>query len=167
MARHIQEWGPIEYIRVPGAGKKGIAFVTYTTEAHAQFAKDAMSHECLDRKEVLNVRWAMSDPNPITRARQERKMDEQTADAVRAALAIRTDSALSSTGEVEVADMISLEDSENVGEILSTDRSGSCGILSDGTLRAMKDFSRHFSLCPKEPARKRKLVEYTSDEEEA
>lgn len=89
MARHFQEWGPIQCTRVPGAGKRGIAFVTYTTEAHAQFAREAMAYQCSDHYETLNLRWSKTDPNPITRDRQERELEEKAADTVRAALATR------------------------------------------------------------------------------
>ncbi|KAL5351805.1 Pre-mRNA-splicing factor [Pseudogymnoascus australis] len=84
VARHFAEWGPIERTRV--LNTRGVAFVTYTTEANAQFAKEAMAHQSLDHEEVLNVRWATSDPNPMAQAREARSIEEQAAEAVRRAL---------------------------------------------------------------------------------
>lgn len=65
---------------------RGVAFITYTNEANAQFAKEAMSHQSLDHDEVLNVRWATQDPNPMAQAREARKVEEQAAEAIRRAL---------------------------------------------------------------------------------
>ena len=44
VARHFAEWGEIERIRV--LTSRGVAFVTYTTLAQAEFAKEAMAHQC-------------------------------------------------------------------------------------------------------------------------
>lgn len=86
---------------------RGVAFVTYVNEANAEFAKEAMahqyvflnlhriirllshlltSHRSLDHEEVLNVRWATEDPNPMARAREARRIEEQAAEAIRRAL---------------------------------------------------------------------------------
>ena len=84
VARHFHEWGQVERTRVLTA--RGVAFVTYTNEANAQFAKEAMAHQSLDHNEVLNVRWATADPNPQAQKREIRRIEEQAADAIRAAL---------------------------------------------------------------------------------
>ncbi|KAF4995078.1 hypothetical protein FGRMN_5373 [Fusarium graminum] len=84
VARHFAEWGPVERIRV--LNTRGVAFVTYVNQANAEFAKEAMSHQSLDHEEVLNVRWATADPNPMAQAREARKIEEQAADAIRRAL---------------------------------------------------------------------------------
>lgn len=65
---------------------RGVAFITYSNEANAQFAKEAMAHQSLDHEEILNVRWATADPNPMARAREERRIEEQAAEAIRRAL---------------------------------------------------------------------------------
>ncbi|KAJ5689096.1 Pre-mRNA-splicing factor cwc2 [Penicillium macrosclerotiorum] len=83
-ARHFAEFGSIDRIRVLTA--KGVAFITYTNEANAQFAKEAMSCQSLDHEEILNVRWATVDPNPLAQKREARKIEEQAAEAVRRAL---------------------------------------------------------------------------------
>jgi hypothetical protein len=84
VARHFAEWGQVERIRV--LNNRGVAFITYTNEANAQFAKEAMAHQSLDHDEVLNVRWATADPNPMAQKREARRLEEQAADAIRAAL---------------------------------------------------------------------------------
>lgn len=65
---------------------RGVAFITYTNEANAQFAREAMAHQSLDHEEVLNVRWATADPNPMAQAREARRVEEQAAEAIRKAL---------------------------------------------------------------------------------
>lgn len=84
VARHFQEWGQIDRIRVLTG--RGVAFVTYTNEANSSFAKEAMAHQSLDHEEILNVRWATVDPNPQAQKREARKIEEQAAEAVRRAL---------------------------------------------------------------------------------
>ncbi|RGP68616.1 pre-mrna-splicing factor cwc2 [Fusarium longipes] len=84
VARHFAEWGPVERIRV--LNTRGVAFVTYVNQANAEFAKEAMAHQSLDHEEVLNVRWATADPNPMAQAREARRIEEQAADAIRRAL---------------------------------------------------------------------------------
>lgn len=45
-----------------------------------------MAHQSLDHDEVLNVRWATADPNPMAQAREARRIEEQAAEAIRRAL---------------------------------------------------------------------------------
>lgn len=45
-----------------------------------------MAHQSLDHEEVLNVRWATPDPNPMAQAREARRIEEQAAEAIRRAL---------------------------------------------------------------------------------
>lgn len=84
VARHFQEWGQIDRIRCLTA--RGVAFITYSNEANSQFAKEAMAHQSLDHEEILNVRWATMDPNPLAQKREARAVEEQAAEAVRRAL---------------------------------------------------------------------------------
>ncbi|KAI5310083.1 Pre-mRNA-splicing factor [Ascosphaera atra] len=84
VSRHFQEWGQIERIRV--LVQRGVAFVTYSNEANSQFAKEAMACQSLDHNEILNVRWATVDPNPLSQKREARRIEEQAAEAVRRAL---------------------------------------------------------------------------------
>ncbi|KAK3676402.1 Pre-mRNA-splicing factor [Recurvomyces mirabilis] len=84
VARHFQEWGQVERTRV--LPSRGVAFVTYTHLANAEFAKEAMAHQMLDNNETLNVRWATVDPNPVAQKREARRVEEQAAEAIRRAL---------------------------------------------------------------------------------
>lgn len=84
VARHFAEWGEIERTRV--LNSRGVAFITYTNVANASFAKEAMMHQSLDHDEVLNVRWATEDPNPMAQKREARRIEEQAAEAIRRAL---------------------------------------------------------------------------------
>ena len=101
VARHFAEWGQVErskyysyfstWVRanmkiVRVLNTRGVAFITYSNEANAQFAKEAMAHQSLDHSEILNVRWATADPNPMAQAREVRRIEEQAAEAVRRAL---------------------------------------------------------------------------------
>ena len=84
VARHFQEWGQVERIRV--LPSRGVAFITYVHLANSEFAKEAMAHQSLDHNETLNVRWATVDPNPVAQKREARKVEEQAAEAIRRAL---------------------------------------------------------------------------------
>lgn len=84
VSRHFAEWGQVDRIRV--LTSRGVAFVTYTNEANSQFAKEAMAHQSLDHNEILNVRWATVDPNPLAQKREAQRIEEQAAEAVRKAL---------------------------------------------------------------------------------
>jgi hypothetical protein len=84
VARHFSEWGEIERIRI--LNSRGVAFVTFMNEVNAQFAKEAMAHQSLDHNEILNIRWATQDPNPLAMAREKRRLEEQAAEAIRRAL---------------------------------------------------------------------------------
>jgi RNA recognition motif-containing protein len=84
VARHFAEWGQVDRIRV--LTSRGVAFITYTNEANSQFAKEAMANQALDHNEVLNVRWATVDPNPLSQKREAARIEEQAAEAVRRAL---------------------------------------------------------------------------------
>lgn len=84
VARHFSEWGEIERIRI--LNQRGVAFVTYMNEVNAQFAKEAMNHQSLDHNEILNIRWATQDPNPLAMSREKRRLEEQAAEAIRRAL---------------------------------------------------------------------------------
>lgn len=100
VARHFAEWGPVERSKLsPNSDSRhgtnrlvrvlntrGVAFITYVNQANAEFAKEAMAHQSLDHEEVLNVRWATADPNPMAQAREARRIEEQAADAIRRAL---------------------------------------------------------------------------------
>ena len=80
--RHFREWGTIERIRV--LQYRSVAFVTYVSEMSAQFAKEAMACQSLDNDEILNVRWATEDPNPVQKVLEKRRLEEMGKEAIQA-----------------------------------------------------------------------------------
>jgi hypothetical protein len=61
-----------------------VAFVTYVSEFHAQFAKEAMACQSLDNDEILNVRWATEDPNPVQKVAEKRRLEDIGQEAIKA-----------------------------------------------------------------------------------
>ncbi|KAG1170659.1 hypothetical protein G6F70_007560 [Rhizopus microsporus] len=61
--RQFGQFGPLERVRILKG--RGVAFVTYKTRANAEFAREAMMNQSLENNEIINVRWATSDPNAI------------------------------------------------------------------------------------------------------
>jgi len=61
--KHFSEWGELENVNV--IHRQSIAFPRYRLRTSAEFAKVAMSNQALDFDEVLSVRWAHDDPNPL------------------------------------------------------------------------------------------------------
>jgi RNA recognition motif-containing protein len=53
--RHFGEWGHIVKMNILHG--RGVAFVTYDQEHHAEFAKEAMANQSMDGDEILNVRY--------------------------------------------------------------------------------------------------------------
>ncbi|KAG2083851.1 hypothetical protein BD769DRAFT_1723566 [Suillus cothurnatus] len=82
VTRHFKEWGEIERIRV--LQYRSVAFVTYVSEFGAQFAKEAMACQSLDNDEILNVRWATEDPNPVQKVAEKRRLEEIGQEAIKA-----------------------------------------------------------------------------------
>ncbi|KAK0469476.1 pre-mRNA-splicing factor CWC2 [Desarmillaria tabescens] len=125
--RHFKEFGQIEHDdsetgwAVKVLQYRSVAFVTYVSELHAQFAKEAMACQSLDNDEILNVRWATEDPNPTSKVLEKRrletmgqevirsKMDPRIVDAMRTIRALEDGDALDEEGNVVQEDG---EDSE-------------------------------------------------------
>ncbi|KAF8972302.1 hypothetical protein BDZ97DRAFT_1901372 [Flammula alnicola] len=82
VTRHFREWGTIERIRV--LQYRSVAFVTYVSEFHAQFAKESMACQSLDNDEILNVRWATEDPNPVQKVAEKRRLEDMGQEAIKA-----------------------------------------------------------------------------------
>ncbi|EED77096.1 predicted protein [Postia placenta Mad-698-R] len=80
--RHFKEWGEVEKIRV--LQYRSVAFVTYVSEFNAQFAKEAMACQSLDNDEILNVRWATEDPNPVSKVQEKRRLEDMGREAIQA-----------------------------------------------------------------------------------
>jgi RNA recognition motif-containing protein len=65
--RHFKEWGELEYVRV--FMERCYAFLKYKNRLCAEFCKEAMTNQPLDHDEVIQIRWATDDPNPIAAKR--------------------------------------------------------------------------------------------------
>ncbi|EFA86004.1 pre-mRNA-splicing factor cwc2 [Heterostelium album PN500] len=78
--RGFEEWGSIEYVRV--ILNKSIAFVRYMYRSTAEFAKEAMADQTLDNGELLNVRWATEDSNPLAKQADERNLHRVATEVV-------------------------------------------------------------------------------------
>lgn len=63
---------------------RSVAFVTYVHECNAQFAKEAMACQSLDNDEILNVRWATEDPNPVSKVAEKRRLEDMGREAIQA-----------------------------------------------------------------------------------
>ena len=81
--RHFSEWGEIENVNV--VWRLSIAFVRYRFRSNAEFALEAMDHQSLDNEEILSVRWAYEDPNPVAKQAAERANADAVVAAVKAA----------------------------------------------------------------------------------
>ncbi|KAI0067234.1 hypothetical protein BV25DRAFT_1819542 [Artomyces pyxidatus] len=161
--RHFKDWGEIEKIRV--LQYRSVAFVTYVSEHHAQFAKEAMACQSLDNDEILNVRWATEDPNPTSKVAEKRrleeigqeairaKMDPRIVDAMRAVKALEEGHVLDENGGFEDGDgemEDETEQDERGGkrrrideqeEALPPPEPASGGLLSADTLEGLRYFS--------------------------
>ena len=117
--RHFREWGDIEHsafhffflsssfglatyvLAVRVLQYRSVAFVTYVSEHHAQFAKEAMACQSLDNDEILNVRWATEDPNPTSKVAEKRRLEEIGQAAIRARMDPRVVDAMQSVRALE------------------------------------------------------------------
>ena len=63
--KEFGEFGEVENINL--IHRLMVAFVRYRLRSNAQFAKAAMSGQNLGGDEILNIRWAYEDPNPIAK----------------------------------------------------------------------------------------------------
>ncbi|KAF8340331.1 uncharacterized protein EI90DRAFT_2966142 [Cantharellus anzutake] len=97
--RHFGEWGEIDRVRI--LQYRSVAFVTYKDELHAQFAKEAMACQSLDNDEILNVRWATEDPNPVSKVAEKRRLEEIGRAAISAKLDDRIIDAMRSIRALE------------------------------------------------------------------
>lgn len=74
----------LEFCAVRILQYRSVAFITYTSELSAQFAKEAMACQSLDNDEILNVRWATEDPNPESKVQEKRRLEEMGQEAIQA-----------------------------------------------------------------------------------
>ncbi|KIJ11966.1 hypothetical protein PAXINDRAFT_171475, partial [Paxillus involutus ATCC 200175] len=118
VTRHFKEWGEIERIRV--LQYRSVAFVTYVSEFGAQFAKEAMACQSLDNDEILNVRWATEDPNPVQKVAEKHRLEELGQEAIKARMDPRIVEAMRAVRALEDGDML-----EDEGEMVESEKGGS------------------------------------------
>jgi hypothetical protein len=123
--RHFKEWGDIErseldiaYIifmsrTLANCGPlvrvlqyRSVAFVTYVSELHGQFAKEAMACQSLDNDEILNVRWATEDPNPVQKVAEKRRLEDMGQEAIQARMDPRIMDAMRAVRALEDGDVL-------------------------------------------------------------
>ncbi|KAG5635963.1 hypothetical protein H0H81_009532 [Sphagnurus paluster] len=110
--RHFKEWGEIERDdsattwAVKVLQYRSVAFVTYKSELHAQFAKEAMACQSLDNDEILNVRWATEDPNPVQKVAEKRRIEEIGQEAIKARMDPRIVDAMRAVRALEDGDVL-------------------------------------------------------------
>ncbi|KAG2750497.1 hypothetical protein P692DRAFT_20776946, partial [Suillus brevipes Sb2] len=120
VTRHFKEWGEIERIRV--LQYRSVAFVTYVSEFGAQFAKEAMACQSLDNDEILNVRWATEDPNPVQKVAEKRRLEEIGQEAIKARMDPRIVDAMRAVRALEDGDML-----DDEGEVVEDSEFGETG----------------------------------------
>lgn len=120
VTRHFKEWGEIERIRV--LQYRSVAFVTYVSEFGAQFAKEAMACQSLDNDEILNVRWATEDPNPVQKVAEKRRLEEIGQEAIKARMDPRIVDAMRAVRALEDGDML-----DDEGEVVEDPEFGETG----------------------------------------
>ncbi|KAH0585030.1 hypothetical protein H2248_008299 [Termitomyces sp. 'cryptogamus'] len=110
--RHFKEFGEIERDDSPTTHAvkvlqyRSVAFVTYKYEIHAQFAKEAMACQSLDNDEILNVRWATEDPNPVSKVAEKRRLEEMGQEAIKARMDPRIVDAMRAVRALEDGDIL-------------------------------------------------------------
>lgn len=72
---NFSPWGEIEDINYIPA--KAACFIRYAHRCFAEFAKEAMIGQALIGEEILTVRWAYNDPNPMNKKRIEKEHENR------------------------------------------------------------------------------------------
>jgi len=65
-----------------------VAFVRYKHRACAEFAKESMIGQSLDNAEILDIRWAIDDPNSDVQSEYKRKYEQIIANTVASKLPV-------------------------------------------------------------------------------
>ena len=133
VTRHFREWGTIErsnvsfsslwfpYTYIPSRSVRvlqyrSVAFVTYVSEFHAQFAKEAMACQSLDNDEILNVRWATEDPNPVQKVAEKRRLEDMGQEAIKARMDPRIVDAMRAVRALEDGVTVDDDDDDDASE---------------------------------------------------
>ncbi|KAJ7222960.1 hypothetical protein C8J57DRAFT_1391955 [Mycena rebaudengoi] len=131
--RHFKEWGQIE--RDDSASTwavkvlqyRSVAFVTYVSELHAQFAKEAMACQSLDNDEILNVRWATEDPNPVQKVAEKRRLVDMGQEVIKSKIDPRIVDAMRTVRALEDGDVLDEDGYILDGDDVEDDGSGEPG----------------------------------------
>jgi len=175
VSRHFREWGTIERIRV--LQYRSVAFVTYVSEFHAQFAKEAMACQSLDNDEILNVRWATEDPNPVQKVAEKRRLEDMGQEAIKARMDPRIVDAMRAVRALE--DGVTVDDDADEqneyieqedepeskrrrldlesGDVRSSPPPNAAGLLSADTMEGLKYFAQIRSRHGFPPSQQRSL----------
>jgi hypothetical protein len=173
---------------------RSVAFVTYVHEVHAQFAKEAMACQSLDNDEILNVRWATEDPNPVQKVAEKRRLEDMGQEAIRARMDPRIVDAMRAVRALEDGEVLA-EDADERDDVdidiqsdpkrprfeeqPSDEVPAPAGLLNSDTLEGLKYFAeirRHNGYSPAPPPKSASsgtpsgtsglaLVDYGSDDE--
>ena len=81
VTKHFGEFGEIEKVNV--IWRLSIAFVRFRFRLNSEFAKESMAGQSLEHGEILNIRWAYDDPNPMV----QKAIQRANEDAMMAAMA--------------------------------------------------------------------------------
>ena len=162
-----------------------MAFVTYVSEFHAQFAKEAMACQSLDNDEILNVRWATEDPNPVQKVAEKRRLEDMGQEAIKARMDPRIVDAMRAVRALEDGVIVEDDadepherieqqdepeskrrkldlDSEEVHSETPSPPPNSAGLLSADTLEGLKYFAQIRSRHEFPPAQQQQSLPLTS-----
>lgn len=78
--------------------------MTYVSEFHAKFSNEAMACQSLDNDEILNVRWATEDSNPVQKVAGQRRLEDMEQEVIKARMDPRIIDAMRSVREGIVMD---------------------------------------------------------------
>lgn len=133
---------------------RSVAFVTYKSELHAQFAKEAMSCQSLDNDEILNVRWATEDPNPVSKVNEKQRIEEMGQAAIREKMDPRVVDAMRTIRALEDGDKLD-EDGNIIGTEVDEEDDEDDEEAARGAKRRKLDVDNEMSTPPpqQEPSR--------------
>lgn len=92
---------------------RSVAFVTYKSEMHGQFAKEAMACQSLNNDEILNVRWATEDPNPTSKGVEKRRLEAMGQEVIKSKMDPSIVEAMRTVRALEDGDIIEEDEDEN------------------------------------------------------
>lgn len=84
-----------------------------------------MACQSLDNDEILNVRWATEDPNPVQKVAEKRRLEELGQDAIKARMDPRIVDAMRAVRALEDGDVL-----DDEGQVLDAEDSDSEAIDS-------------------------------------